>query len=73
MSMMTSRVELLAEIQRDGRDEAHRLGVVAVDVEDGRVDHLGDVRAVARVRASAGSVVKPIWLLMMMCSVPPVR
>ena len=40
--------ELLAELRRDGRHEADRLRVVAVDVENRHVDHLGHVRAIAR-------------------------
>jgi hypothetical protein len=35
-----------AEIQRQSRHEHHRLGIVAVHVEDGRLHHLGHVRAI---------------------------
>ncbi len=41
-------VELVAEIEGQARGEDHRLGVVAVHVEDRRVDHLADVGAVER-------------------------
>jgi len=36
-----------AKIQREPRDQADRLGIVAVHVKDGSLDHLGDVRAVS--------------------------
>ena len=39
-------VERLPEIEREARDEQHRLGVVAVHVEDRRLDHLRHVGAV---------------------------
>ena len=56
-------LELLAELDRDARDVDHRLRVVAVDVEDRRLDHLRDVGAVrprtreARHRGEADLVV----------------
>ncbi len=46
-------VELLAEVERQLGHEDGGLGVLAVDVEDGRLDHLGDVGAV-RGRARIG-------------------
>ena len=56
-------LELLPELRGDLGDVHHGLGVVAVDVEDGRFDHLGHVRAigrrarVARARGEADLVV----------------
>ena len=50
-------VELLAEIERQPGDEQHRLRVVAVDVEDRRLDHFRHVGAVdgrARVARIGG-------------------
>ena len=41
-------VELLAELGRDAGGVDHGLGVVAVDVEDRRLDHQGDVGRVGR-------------------------
>jgi len=38
--------ELAAEVEREAGGEYHRLGVVAVHVEDRRLHHLGHVRAV---------------------------
>ncbi len=35
-----------AEIQRQSRHEHHRLGIVPVHMEDGRLHHLGHVRAI---------------------------
>jgi len=40
-------LELLAEFERESGDIADGLGIVAVHVEDGRLDHLGDVGAIA--------------------------
>ena len=40
--------ELRAEVHRQRRREHHRLGIVAVHVEDRRLDHLDDVGAVDR-------------------------
>ncbi len=40
--------ERLAEVERQLGDVDARLGVLAVDVEDRHLDHLGDVGAVAR-------------------------
>ena len=50
-------LEVLAELGRDARDVDHRLGVVAVHVQDRRLHDLGDVGAVGRRSAirSAGS------------------
>src|SRR3546814_20304406 len=39
---------LLAEIDRKLAGESHRLRIVAVDVEDRRLDALGDVRRIGR-------------------------
>ena len=56
-------VEGHAVVQRQLGDEQHGLGVVTVDVEDGRLDHLGDVGAVQgragieRVRGSEADLV----------------
>src|SRR3546814_8704347 len=41
-------LELLAEIDRKLAGESHRLRIVAVDVEDRRLDALGDVRRIGR-------------------------
>jgi hypothetical protein len=65
-----------AVVQRELRcTNTHGLGIVAVHVEDRRLDHLGHVRCSTSVeRVSRGSdVVKPIWLLTTMWTVPPVR
>ena len=51
MSMTTSLLELLAEVEGQLGDVDARLGVLAVDVEDRRLDHLGHVGAVG---ASSG-------------------
>jgi hypothetical protein len=40
-------LELAAESRGELGDVHHRLDIVAVDMENGRVDHLGDVGAVA--------------------------
>ena len=40
--------ELVAEIERHAGDEDHRLGVVAIDVEDRGLNHLGHVGAIGR-------------------------
>ena len=60
--------------ERETRDEHHRFRIVAVHVEDRRLEHLRDVGAVhaSSARRRGREVVKPTWLLMMMCSVPPV-
>jgi hypothetical protein len=66
--------ELLAVVHRQLRAQHHGFGVVAVDVQHRRFDHLDDVGAVQRGALSRGSlVVKPIWLLMTRCTVPPVK
>ena len=66
--------ERLAELERELGDPYDGLGVVAVDVEDRRLDHPGDVGGVhAGAAARAGAVVKPTWLLTTTCTVPPVR
>ena len=72
--MTTSLLELLAVLHRQlDREQAH-LGIVGVDVEDRRVDHLRDVGAVRRAaRVARVEVVKPIWLLTTRWIVPPVR
>ena len=41
-------VELLAIFDGELAGEGHRLGIVAVDVEDRRLDRLGDVRRIRR-------------------------
>ena len=41
-------VEALPVRERQARDEHHRLRIVAVHVEDRRLEHLGDVRAIHR-------------------------
>ena len=41
-------VELHAVVDGEARREHHRLGVVAVDVQDRRLDHLRDVAAIER-------------------------
>ena len=41
-------VECLAELDRQLAGEGHRFGIVAVDVEDRRLDRLGDVRRIGR-------------------------
>ena len=46
-------LELLAELDRELAGEGHRFGIVAVDVEDRRLDRLGDVR---RIRRGAGEL-----------------
>jgi hypothetical protein len=66
-------LERLAELEGEQRDAYARLGVVAVDVEDRRLDHPRDVGAVDRGPRLLGEVVKPTWLFTMTCTVPPVR
>ncbi len=39
-------LELLPVIQRETGNEEGRFGIVAVDMEDGRLDHLGNIAAV---------------------------
>ena len=46
--------ERLAELERQLGDVDDRLGILAVDVEDRHLDHLGDVGAVARRAGVAG-------------------
>src|SRR5690606_20914753 len=41
-------LELLAEIDRELARKGHRLGIVAVDVQDRRLNALGDVRRIGR-------------------------
>ena len=41
-------VELVAKVERELGDEQHRLRVVAVHMENGRLDHLRDVGAIQR-------------------------
>jgi hypothetical protein len=41
-------VEFLPELDRHLGGEGHRLGIVAVDVKDRRLDHLGDVGRIGR-------------------------
>ena len=66
--------ERLAVFERQPPDPDHGLGVVAVDVEDRRLDHPGHVGGVhAGPGATPGEVVKPTWLLTTTWTVPPVR
>ena len=46
--MTTSLRKLLAIREREARHEHHRFGIVAIHVEDRRLEHLGDVRAIHR-------------------------
>ena len=66
---------VVAELLAEGEREAHRADagrdVVGVDVDDRHVEALRQVGAQRVERASSGSVVKPIWLLVMRCTVPP--
>ena len=48
MSMTTGLLEFLPELGRDLGGEHHRFRIVAVDVEDRRLDHLGDVGRIRR-------------------------
>jgi hypothetical protein len=66
-------LELLAELEGelDGRDRRDR--VVAVDVENRRPSIFTTEVQYWLEAPSTGDVVKPIWLLMMMWIVPPVR
>src|SRR3546814_7710022 len=41
-------LELLAEVDRELAREGHRLGIVAVDVQDRRLNALGDVGRIGR-------------------------
>ena len=65
--------ERLAELEGEPHRARARLGVVAVHVEDRRLDHLGDVGRVERRARVLRGVVNPTWLLMTRCTVPPVR
>ncbi len=67
-------LELHAELQRELGGQHHGLGIVAVHVQHRRLDHLDHVGAVQRGTrvARVRLVVKPIWLLMTRCTVPPV-
>jgi hypothetical protein len=66
-------VELLAVGDGELCDADDGFGVVAVDVQDRRLDGLGDVGGVDRGAPVLRSVVKPTWLLTTTCTVPPVR
>ena len=66
-------LEPLPELGRDFRGVDDGLRIVAVGVEDRRFHHLGDIGRIRRRAGDRGSVVKPIWLLTMKCTVPPVR
>ena len=67
-------VEPLPVRERQPGDAHARLGVVAVHVEDRRLDDLGDVGGVeARCGPTPGVVVNPIWLLTTTWIVPPTR
>ena len=48
MSIHDVAVELLAELDRHLAGEGDRFGIVAVDVEDRRLDALSDVRRIGR-------------------------
>ena len=65
--------ECLAEFDGQLAAEGHRFGIVAVDVQDRRLDRLATSDGKGEERANFGLVVKPIWLLMMKWIVPPVR
>jgi hypothetical protein len=65
-------LEALAVVDRQLAGEGHRFGIVAVDVEDRRLDALGHVRRVRRGAGEARDVVKPIWLLITKWIAPPV-
>ena len=52
-------LELLTEVHREAGDAHTRLGVAAVDVEDRRADHLGDVRGVLAGAAGLGGGREP--------------
>ncbi len=50
----------------------HGFRIFAIDVKDRDLEHFGNIAGVnAGFASSAGEVVKPIWLLTMMCIVPP--
>ncbi len=67
-------VEPLPVVEGQPGDADARLGVVAVHVEDRRLDHLGHVGASRSPSGpTPGVVVKPIWLLMIRWMVPPTR
>ena len=67
--------DVVAELLAEGEGQAHGTHagghVVGVDVDDRHVEALREVEAQRVERASSGSVVKPTWLFMMMCTVPP--
>ena len=48
MSMTTGLLELLAELGGDLGGKDHRFGIIAIDMEDRRLDHLGDVGRIGR-------------------------
>ena len=67
-------VERLPERVGQPRHAHARLGIVAVHVEDRRLDHLRDVGRVLRADGrDSGAVVNPSWLLMTRWIVPPTR
>ena len=72
MSIKTSRRKVAAEVHGQVDHLGDRLGVLAVDVENGDLEHLGHVAGVVVERPSSGGVVKPIWLLTMTWSAPPI-
>ncbi len=74
MSITTSLRELHAVLDGQLGGQRHGFGVVAINVQDRRLDHLDDVGAVqaSSARSRGSEVVKPIWLLMTMWTVPPV-
>ena len=65
--------ELLAVFGGGAGDLDDRLGIVAVDVKDRRLDALCHIRRVGARPGGGRAVVKPIWLLTMMWIVPPVQ
>ena len=73
MSMTMSRLNFCRIFDRQLAGEGHRLGIVAVDVEDRRLDAPWRRRTGKATSArTAGEVVKPTWLLMMKWMQPPV-
>ncbi len=64
--------ELAAEIHGQAHDLSHGFWVFTVDMKDRNLQHFGDIGRVGTRTASSASVVKPTWLLMMTCRVPPV-
>lgn len=66
-------VEPLSEVERQRGHSDTRLGVISVDVEDGRLNHSCNIRGVDRRAAGVWRGGKSTWLLTMRWIVPPVR